>query len=316
MIFLHGLITENLPLSKLEHVKQDQKKDSEKRFLVQMHRSEPLKDMLTYFQANAHMFIEFGLSLLLMAIKKERLVPSNQEHMKMLDPIVELLGKSLYSVHTSVTIASMRVLCLISKWKLPAIELSMPIIVKRVFELISRQGGTNSDLVQTTFRLLTSIIKDCKFVQISQKQLAAIISLLTPDLEDPERQATTFSLIRAILGRKYVFTEIYDLMDVVSRIMITSQSAQVRELCRQAYLQFLLDYPHGPLRLKKQISFILRNLTFEFESGRESALKLLESVLSKFTDNVLFEFSDTLFLSLVMTLINDESPKCREKAVS
>ncbi|KAJ3332477.1 U3 snoRNP protein, partial [Blyttiomyces sp. JEL0837] len=317
MVFIHGLINENLPLSQLVQSGKTVVTESSKRFLVQLSRRDPTKDMLSYFRANAHMFVEFGHSLLFIALKKDRLSSKIPEHLQMMDPLVENLAKSLYSVHTTVSTLAMKTLSLLIKWPLPSVAKSMPVIIKRLFEFLTKKSSASkSDNSQTAFKLLSLVIKDCPYAQITEKQLATIVTLLIPDLEEPDREVTAFSLIRAILDRKYVFAEMYDLMGVVSRLMITSQSAQVRDLCRQSYMQFLLDYPHGPVRLRKQINHVLQNLNYEFESGKLSSLTFVETMISKFSVDILLDYSDIFFLALVMVLINDESAKCRERAAS
>lgn len=79
-------------------------------------------------------------------------------------------------------------------------------------------------------------------------------------------------------------------------------------------MAFLLDYPQGAGRLKAQMTFLARNLTYEFESGRISVLELLSAVLSKFSDDLIHEYADMLFISLVAVLANDDSEKCRAMA--
>ncbi|KAJ3414834.1 U3 snoRNP protein [Chytridiales sp. JEL 0842] len=312
MVFIHGLMTENLSLSHVEMHTSGQKSNLEKNYTVQLKRQDALQQKLGYFKANAFRFVEFGLSLLLGAIKKEKLSSKSPEHLQMVDPLVEPLGKAMFSKHTSIPVAAIRVLCQIAKWPLPSLEKTMVIVVKRCFEMIAKGAYAGTETAHSVFRLLAVVIRDCTYIDINQKQLIVLINLLIPDLEEPEHQATTFSLIRAILSRKYVFAEVYDLMQVIAKIAITSQSKQVRELCRQAYMQFLLEYPHGPVRLRKQVNYIVKNLKYEFESGRESMLLLLGSVVDKFTDAVLLDFAELLFLSLIVSLVNDDSSKCRE----
>ena len=50
---------------------------------------------------------------------------------------------------------------------------------------------------------------------------------------------------QAILARKLVLPEVYDLMGRVQELMVQSQAASVRALASAALLQFLLDYPLG-----------------------------------------------------------------------
>lgn len=313
MVFIHGLVTESLSLSKLEESFTKKPTQAEKNFKVQMKRQD-LEQPLKYFEGNAFRFINFGFSLMHTALKRSKLDLSKPEHLSLVDPLVVVLGRALYSKHSVVIVVAVKILSIIANSKLPSIGDALPVVVKRVFELISRSVSTASDLVQALFKLLTVILRDCKKVEIKEKQLIGLIMLIKPDLEEPERQTVTFSLIRSILLRKYVVNEVYDLIDDVSKIMVTSQSSQVRVLCRYTYFQFLEDYPQGKKRLQAQFNFMIKNLQYEFESGRESVMELLSLIVSKFPEEVLSEYSEVLFVALVVSLINDDSSKCREMA--
>jgi U3 small nucleolar RNA-associated protein 20 len=142
--------------------------------------------------------------------------------------------------------------------------------------------------------------------------MITLLKIVQPDLEEPQHQTTTFSLIRAILSRQLVVMEVYDLMDTISRVLITNQSKQVRELCRQTYVQFILYYPHGNERFANQLTFLLNQLQYKHESGRESILDLFNIMLKKFSDEIFTDYSDMIFIRLAMALANDKSPRCRE----
>ena len=103
-------------------------------------------------------------------------------------------------------------------------------------------------------------------------------------------------------------------MDRIREIMITSQSLHVQEQCRSIFLQFLLEYPQGKGRLKQQITFLSRNLSYIYESGRLSLMELLRALISKVNDEIIQEHSDMLFVPLVLAIAQDESTKCRELA--
>ncbi|KAJ3019395.1 UNVERIFIED_CONTAM: U3 snoRNP protein [Siphonaria sp. JEL0065] len=180
-----------------------------------------------------------------------------------------------------------QIFTLLVKWPLPTLEISIPAILKRIFELFLKKGDINAERSDAALKLLGAVIKECAYADITQKQIITLIQFLTPELEEPDEQSAAFALIRSILNRKYLFPEIYDLMAVVTKIMVTSQGSQVRELCRQSYTHFLLEYPHGPVKLKKEFNYLIQNLNYEFESGRESVLSFFGLVISKLTDTVL-----------------------------
>ncbi|ORY03876.1 hypothetical protein K493DRAFT_276201 [Basidiobolus meristosporus CBS 931.73] len=313
LIFCHGLISQNLKLSQAKKVVKKEKTNLENNFTVVLGRN-PGFEKPDYFNANAHRFVEFGLSILLSSLKRSKFDVKSREHLEMLDPFVDVVGNSTYSKHQRVIILSLRTLSVLCKLPLPSLQEGLPIIVKRIFQIIKGSSTTHSELVQTCFKLLTIAIRDNGTVNVTEKQLTFVLELVRPDLEEPERQSTTFSLIKAIISRKFIVEEVYDIMKVISEIMVTSQSSQVRELCRHVYLQFLLDYPQGKGRLRNQMNFLVKNLDYVYESGRQSVMEMLNVIFSKFADQILMEYAEMFFLALVMSMVNDDSNKCREMA--
>jgi U3 small nucleolar RNA-associated protein 20 len=186
--------------------------------------------------------------------------------------------------------------------------------VRQTIDIVKQAGSTESEVVQVAFKSLAVMLRDGPAVQVKEKDLVYLLELLTPDLEEPSRQASVFAMLRAIVARKFIVPEIYDVMDKVSDIMVASQSPPVQELCRSVLLQFLLDYPQGKGRLRNQMNFLAKNLSYEYESGRKSVLELLGAVLAKFEAGLVREYVDLVFVALVMVIANDDSTQCREMA--
>ncbi|OUM64553.1 hypothetical protein PIROE2DRAFT_66197 [Piromyces sp. E2] len=312
LLFTHGLITETLPFAQVEAKKKKELTQSEKNVLVQMKRPTNTQEPLKNFKANAYLFVEFGFSVLLSGIKRDRISLKSQSNLEMLDPLIVSFGEALYSKHNKISILSMKILNTLIKANIPKLKESWELIVKRLFQIIGRSRVTYNELIQNCFKLLISIIRDCYDVEITKFQLITLIKIIKVDLEEQENQSTTLSMIKAILARKYVVEEIYDLMNIVSNLIVTCQSTVMREQCRQIYITFLLDYPQSKNRLRNQISFFVNNLNYVYESGRVSVLEMLNLIISRFTDELISQFSELFFLSLVVTMSNDDSSKCRE----
>jgi U3 small nucleolar RNA-associated protein 20 len=47
----------------------------------------------------------------------------------------------------------------------------------------------------------------------------------------------------------------------------------------------MVDYPLGKKRLEKHLNFVIANLTYEYETGRHSALSVLKDVCQIVTHN-------------------------------
>lgn len=229
--------------------------------------------------------------------------------------MVKTIGNALYSEQSTVLTLSLKCLAAIVKYPLKAIESGLPVFVRQCLEVIRGAGSTESELVQTALKTLAAVIRERPSAKLKEKDLSFLAELVLPDLEEPDRQVAIFSLLRAIMSRKFVAPEVYDIMDKVAEMMVTNQSPQVQELCRGAILQFWLDYPQGKGRLQKFMNFVAKNLSYVYESGRKSVMELLSAMFTKFDPNVLDEFADLLFVALVMVLANDDSAICREMSV-
>lgn len=228
--------------------------------------------------------------------------------------MVAVIGNTLYSSHMQVVSASLKAASAIVRCPLKSIDKSLPVFIRQIIDIIKQAGSTEPEVVQTSFKSLATILREHPGAQVKEKDLVYLLELLAPDLEEPSRQAAVFTMLRAIIARRFVVPEIYDVMEKVAEIMVTNQSSQVQELCRGALLQFLLDYPQGKGRLKNQMTFLVKNLSFVYESGRRSVMELLGAMIAKFQAGLVQEYSDLLFVGLVMVVANDESAKCREMA--
>ncbi|KAF8206463.1 armadillo-type protein [Mycena galopus ATCC 62051] len=160
-----------------------------------------------------------------------------------------------------------------------------PEIIKRLESMVVVIGNTlyssSSPVLVFGLRAAAGIIKcPLKNLEKSLPVFVAFKSLAAMLRDGPALQASVFAMLRAIVARKFIVPEIYDVMDKVADIMVTTQSPQVQELCRSVLLQFLLDYPQGKGRLRNQMSFLAKNLSYEYESGRKSVLELLGAVLA------------------------------------
>ncbi|KAG6885913.1 hypothetical protein C0993_007931 [Termitomyces sp. T159_Od127] len=310
LVLCNTLITQNARF--LKQTPSRRKKAVKDDVIVQVRRQETLN--IDHYAGNSFRFVTFGLDLFNTALRRNRFDFHDDAVMTRLNAMIVAVGNTLYSTNSPVLLLGMRSAAGLSKCPLNSLDKSLPVFVRQIFDIIQQTGNTDSEVVQVAFKSLAAILRDGPSVQMKEKDLVYLLELLAPDLEVPERQVSSFAMLRAIIARKFVVPEIYDLMDKVSEIMVISQSPQVQELCRGVLLQFLLDYPQGKGRLRKQMTFFAKNLSYVHESGRKSVMELLGAIIAKFEAKILFEYGDLLFVALVMLLANDDSDKCREMA--
>ncbi|OBZ65821.1 U3 small nucleolar RNA-associated protein 20 [Grifola frondosa] len=298
LVLCHTLISQNARfLTHVPATKHHSKKGKRPRDDAIVQTKRKVDSEVDHYANNSFRFVIFGLDLFNTAHRRSRFDFKEANTIARLEPMVTVIGNTLYSNHMQVVIPGLKAAAAIVKCPLKSIEKSLPVFIRQMIDIIKQAGSTESEAVQTAFRSLASILRDQSSAQIKEKDLAAV-----------------FAMLRAIVARKFVVPEIYDLMEKVSEIMVTSQSPQVQELCRGVLLQFLLDYPQGKGRLRNQMTFLAKNLSYVYESGRKSVMELLGAMISKFQVGLVQEYADLLFVALVMVIANDDSAKCREMA--
>ncbi|KAK0463186.1 armadillo-type protein [Desarmillaria tabescens] len=267
-----------------------------------------------HYSNNSYRFVVFGLELFNTALRRNRFDFRDTGIISRLESMVVAIGNTLYSTSSPVLMSGVRCVAGLVKCPLKSMDKSLPVFIKQMLDIVRLAGNTESELVQVALKSLATIIRDGPAVDVKEKDLVFLLEILSPDLEDPSRQTTVFTMLRAIVSRKFVVPEIYDLMEKVSETMVASQSPQVQELCRGVLLQFLLDYPQGKGRMRNQMTFLAKNLSYVHESGRKSVMELLGAVIAKFQSALVWEYADLLFVALVMVIANDDSAKCTEMA--
>ncbi|WFC95922.1 U3 snoRNP protein [Malassezia brasiliensis] len=263
---------------------------------------------------NAHLFVDLGLDMLTTALRRSRFDVHDEATIAKLMPMLPAVGETLYARHAPVVERGLRAAAALSRVPLPNLTKALPVIQRQILAILRHTGGLHSAVAQAAVRALAVMLRDCKTVPPQEQQLTELLRLVAPDVDDPDVGAVVFALLRAVVSRAFVVPEIYDVMDRIAELLVTSHDAQVREVCRALYLQFLLDYPQGKGRLESQLQFLAKNLAYETESGRRSVLELLGAVLAKFSAEVVNAHADLFFVALVMQLCNDESVACKQQA--
>lgn len=286
--------------------------DAKNDYVVQMKRNREQSE--SCYSENAFRFVALGLDLFVTAFRRGKFDFGDVEVLSRLSPMVNAIGNTLYSTSALVLAIALKAIAAVLKCPLPTAEPALPQVVRQIIAIIKRLGGSaESETAQAAIKALAVIIRDCK-ADLTEKQVVYLLELIGPEIEEHERQVPAFALLRAIISRRFVAAEIYDLMEKVSSVMVTSQSTHVQELCRSTLIQFLLDYPQGKGRLKSQLTFLAQNLSYVYESGRVSVMELLSACFSKFSEHLLREQFDLFFVALILVLVNDESEKCRTMA--
>ncbi|KAL0424959.1 UNVERIFIED_CONTAM: Small subunit processome component 20 [Sesamum radiatum] len=207
----------------------------------------------------SHLITAFALGVLHNFMKTLKLNREDEQLLSLLDPFVSLLGQCLSSKYESVIIAALRCLPPLVRLPLPSLQSQADNIKNSL--LVIAQGSVNagSQLTESCIKLLTALLRSTR-VTLSADQLHMLIQfpMFVDFAKNPSFAA--LSLLKAIVHRKLVVPEIYDIVQIVAELMVQSQLEPIRKKCSQILLQFLLGYHLSEKRLQQHLDFLLANL--------------------------------------------------------
>ncbi|KAG5356134.1 U3 small nucleolar RNA-associated protein 20 [Yarrowia sp. B02] len=227
---------------------------------------------------------------------------------------LEPLTQSLADTHENVQIGALRVLSMICDLDFPDMESWTQKWGTETLKIIANSADTKTQLVQNAFRLLTKLFETQESFEVKESALGNILTRILPDLVESQGQNITFNLVNSVLGRQVVISEVYDVMKQIANIMITHQQSETRDHCRELYFTFLTTYPQSRDRLNAEFQFLIQNLDYPFDSGRQSVLEMIHRLLTEVSDSLLKQTITSFFVALTLVLYNDDSSTCREMA--
>lgn len=336
LMFIYGVISESIPdllpglpqpaLTEKEKEKiQRQKPDC---FLIM---ADPASDgrtgavkkvVVTNARANAHVLIEFGLELLQMTLKRDKL--RKMDYQPFIDPILPILCDSLKSAHVRVTSFALK--CLSKMLEKEMItdrlkELIVP-IVDEVFGILHKYVAANVDMSNENFQLVFNSFKtifnvlrymNAPAFELSEEQFKTLLFYAEQYLNigEPAKQKIAFSLLKVILGRRLISKELNDVMMQVGRLAIQSETDQTRHESKAIIVNYLMEYPLGK-KVEGFMEFFVSNLGYDVRSGRESAINILHSMAKRFPAKYLNKKGQLIFVACGTRLVSDDSAECRE----
>ena len=227
---------------------------------------------------------------------------------------VPILENALCQAQEEVQISALRLLATIIKVPLNRIDDKTSSYASEAVKMIKNAISTNSEISQAALKLISAVLRERRSMDVKENDISYLLKRLKPDLEEPDRQGVTFNFLKAIIARKIIIPEVYEVLDTVATMMVTNQTKGARDVARGVYFQFILNYPQSKDRLGKQLGFLVRNLEYKYIEGRQSVMEAMHLLLSKVCDNLLQDLVGTFFVPLIMVITNDESAECRSMA--
>ncbi|KAI9673889.1 MAG: U3 snoRNP protein [Caeruleum heppii] len=263
---------------------------------------------------HTHKTVRFALDMLRGVLHRypDLQTPSN------LAAFLPILGDALVESQEEVQLSAIRLLTAIVKTPRLGLNQNAELYILEAVKIIKAAPSTNTELSQASLKLVSALLRERQTVALDEAKLhsrmAFLLKRISQDMEEPDRQGVTFNFVKALITREVLIPEVYDVMDKVAAIMVTNHTQTVRDLARGVYFQFLMEYPQGEKRFAKQLSFLVKNLQYQYPEGRRSVLEVVHLLLAKVGDQLAKQVMDNFMLPLVMVLVNDEAEDCREMA--
>ena len=309
LIFCHEILRQVYDAGITSYTADVRKDSRTKRYLVGMKAASEYRDRGITSSYN-YKIARFSLDLLRSTLCKHNVLQTGAN----LSGFLPIIGDCIVQANEEIQISALRLLTTIIKVPLKEIDENAGIYITESVRIVKASASTHSEAVQAAIKLISAVLRERRQLEVKESDLAYLLKRLIPDLEALDRQGVVFGFIKALLTRRIVITEIYEVMDTVATIMVTNQTKGARDLARSAYFQFIMDYPQGKGRFAKQVTFLVKNLDYKYEEGRRSVMEAINLLLSKVGQDLIQDIAGTFFVPLVMVVVNDDSMGCREMA--
>eukprot|EP00980_Cylindrotheca_fusiformis_P008869 scaffold1894_cov180-Cylindrotheca_fusiformis.AAC.2 len=201
----------------------------------------------------------FGLNLLNSCLKKLNLLDDSMP--SMMDPFVPLLTACVCcSRDSEVALVGLKCLMSFLRFDLPSIASCSKSLGTQALTLLTSSGSSlnqSPDLMQACFRTLTYLIKSDedpsaklnkdgdilvegehvlaknKRLPLNSDQMKVLISTLQLSVAESDQHNPALGLIKAILSRKYISPEMYDLMEAMLKLVVRSHTTALRHVSAQ-----------------------------------------------------------------------------------
>lgn len=310
LVFCHELITDANGLAEASSTTSAQKTGS--KYLVRK-LQDATRQRLTP-QARVAKVVQFGLEVLRSVFKKHKdlATPAN------IDGLMPIIGDAVLDKQENLKLAAFRLLTQIIKVPLPRIENDAPVYVAEAVKVIEHSEGLErEELPAAAFKLVAAVLREKREVIVKERVVGLLLKQLKPDLQVKSKQGSAFTLLKAIVTRKLIIPEVYELMDGddgVAALWVRDHDGTTRDQARSVWIQFVIDYPQGKGRATKQLAFLAANLDYEHAEGRIAVMETLHRLLLKGSDELVKQVISVTDWALVAVMVNDDKEECRELA--
>ena len=203
--------------------------------------------------------VVFGLNLLNSNLKSIQ-TDAEDTLLSMMDPFVSLLTACVcHSNDVDVLVVAFKCILALLRFELPAFESYSKLLGPKTLDFLTSSGSSlnqNQDLIQACFKTLAYLINTDRKIGVNDtvtkntskqasgedalasnivmplnsEQMKVLITTIQVSLAESEQHNPALALIKAIMSRKYISPEFYDLMDSMLELVVRSQKSSLRQV--------------------------------------------------------------------------------------
>jgi U3 small nucleolar RNA-associated protein 20 len=197
--------------------------------------------------------VVFGLQLLHSSLKKV-LQRDSEKMATMLDPFVPLLTTCTCLCRDSdVVLLALRCLGSLLRTELPSFKLCSKSLATKTLDVLASSGAVsnmNQELLHASFKMLTflinfdnqnqdheraageDVIAEGNVMPLDAEQMQILISFLQGSLTDSDHHNPAVGLIKALVYRRFMSPEFYDLIETILSQSVRSPRLSLRQVSR------------------------------------------------------------------------------------
>lgn len=195
--------------------------------------------------------------------RANKTITVKEELVTILDPFVQPLLDSFKTFYNPIVVQTLQVMIHVIHLGLPSFKLLLRKFLNRIFKLFQTNTNNDNEFCNSLFKCTAELIRTYSvYTDLSQLQIKTLVQIIKSNLQNFSTQTSVFTCLKAILYRKFECADLYDLIQNVQEMMVTSVSQSTRYTCAQIFITFILEYPMETSRLDQHIQHLLKNLTY------------------------------------------------------
>ena len=184
-------------------------------------------------------------------------------------------------------------------------------IVKNLFKLILSINKGDTLLSQSVLNGISTILTKFTFVQIPNEKIKTCIQFLKVNINNTEIKPYVLSCILALIKRKILHPDIYDMINYLKEIYLTSFEQNTITICFRIFFEFINNYPLEKKGRMNHINYFIINCDSKTRKCKINSIKMLNNFVSKKMEGI-EENYDFILLNLFTLYMNNSDSEIKE----